>query len=182
MRNWQQPAARLLKECSLSDHLTDHTVRNLCQSGGRYGRAGVVHVHATDRGRGVVSCAQERAYDSAFVSPEGAAGEGPCLGSLSRLCLVGDAKAPTGSVNRASFLDRRSRQRSAFIPRSRHCLCCPPCTAPISNLPTTDGREIRLRRSTEPIAEQKSLLHQLSLSLPERLKSLSKCSAGFTKA
>ena len=44
-------------------------------------------------------------------------------------------------------------------------------------LPTTDGREIRLRRITEPTTEQKSLLHQLGLSLPERLKSLSKCSA-----
>src|SRR6266436_1058241 len=44
-------------------------------------------------------------------------------------------------------------------------------------LPTTDGREVRLRRITEPTAEQKSLLHQLGLSLPERLKSLSKCSA-----
>ena len=44
-------------------------------------------------------------------------------------------------------------------------------------LPTTDGREIRLRRITEPTAEQKSLLHQLGLTLPQRLKSLSKCSA-----
>jgi hypothetical protein len=44
-------------------------------------------------------------------------------------------------------------------------------------LPTTDGREIRLRRITEPTAEKKSLLHQLGLTLPERLKSLSKCSA-----
>jgi hypothetical protein len=43
-------------------------------------------------------------------------------------------------------------------------------------LPTTDGREIRLRRITEPTTEQKSLLHQLGFSLPERLKSLSKCS------
>jgi transposase len=43
-------------------------------------------------------------------------------------------------------------------------------------LPTTDGREIRLRRITEPTTELKSLLHQLGLSLPERLKSLSKCS------
>ena len=43
-------------------------------------------------------------------------------------------------------------------------------------LPTTDGREIRLRRITEPTAEQKSLLHRLGLSLPERLKSLTKCS------
>jgi hypothetical protein len=49
-------------------------------------------------------------------------------------------------------------------------------------LPTTDGREIRLRRITEPTAEQKSLLHQLGLSLPDRLKSLSKCSADFATA
>ena len=49
-------------------------------------------------------------------------------------------------------------------------------------LPTTDGREIRLRRITEPTAEQKSLLHQLGLSLPERLKSLSQCSADFATA
>src|ERR1700687_1230665 len=49
-------------------------------------------------------------------------------------------------------------------------------------LPTTDGREIRLRRITEPTAEQKSLLHRLGLSLPERLKSLSKCSADFASA
>ena len=49
-------------------------------------------------------------------------------------------------------------------------------------LPTTDGREIRLRRITEPTAEQKSLLHQLRLSLPERLKSLSTCSADFATA
>jgi transposase len=37
-------------------------------------------------------------------------------------------------------------------------------------LPTIDGREIRLRRITEPDAEQKSLLHQLRLSLPDRLE------------
>jgi transposase len=44
-------------------------------------------------------------------------------------------------------------------------------------LPTTDGREIRLRRITEPTAEQKSLLYQLGLSLPERLDFHPKCSA-----
>ena len=44
-------------------------------------------------------------------------------------------------------------------------------------LPTTDGREIRLRRVTEPTQEQKSLLHQLGLTLPERLKIPPKCSA-----
>ena len=42
-------------------------------------------------------------------------------------------------------------------------------------LPTTDGREIRLRRVTEPTTEQKSLLRQLGLSLPQRLNP--KCSA-----
>jgi hypothetical protein len=38
-------------------------------------------------------------------------------------------------------------------------------------LPTTDGREIRLRRVTEATAEQKSLLQQLRLSIPDRLES-----------
>jgi transposase len=43
-------------------------------------------------------------------------------------------------------------------------------------LPTTDGREIRLRRITEPTAEQRSLLQQLGLSLPEHLQFNRKCS------
>lgn len=43
-------------------------------------------------------------------------------------------------------------------------------------LPTTDGREIRLRRITEPTAEQKSLLQQLRLSLPDRLDGSRECS------
>src|SRR6266581_734237 len=43
-------------------------------------------------------------------------------------------------------------------------------------LPTTDGREIRLRRITEPTAEQKSLLQQLGLRLPERFELNRKCS------
>jgi hypothetical protein len=38
-------------------------------------------------------------------------------------------------------------------------------------LPTTDGREIRLRRITEPTMEQKSLLRQLGICLPEHLRS-----------
>jgi transposase len=44
-------------------------------------------------------------------------------------------------------------------------------------LPTTDGREIRLRRITEPTAEQKSLLRQLGISLPEHLQFNRQCSA-----
>ncbi|MBI1899274.1 MAG: hypothetical protein HYS04_22465 [Acidobacteria bacterium] len=43
-------------------------------------------------------------------------------------------------------------------------------------LPTTDGREIRLRRITEPTAEQKSLLQQLRLSLPDRFERNRECS------
>jgi transposase len=49
-------------------------------------------------------------------------------------------------------------------------------------LPTTDGREIRLRRITEPSLEQKSLLHQLGISLPDRLKNSPKCSADLATA
>jgi transposase len=44
-------------------------------------------------------------------------------------------------------------------------------------LPTTDGREIRLRRITEPTAEQKSLLRHLGIGLPERLQFNRECSA-----
>jgi transposase len=44
-------------------------------------------------------------------------------------------------------------------------------------LPTTDGREIRLRRITEPTAEQKILLHQLGLTLPDHLQFNRECSA-----
>jgi transposase len=49
-------------------------------------------------------------------------------------------------------------------------------------LPTTDGREIRLRRITEPNAEQKSLLQQLGLSLPAHFELNRKCSADSAAA
>jgi transposase len=49
-------------------------------------------------------------------------------------------------------------------------------------LPTTDGREIRLRRITEPTAEQKSLLQQLGLSLPDRLEHNRECSVDSATA
>jgi hypothetical protein len=49
-------------------------------------------------------------------------------------------------------------------------------------LPTTDGREIRLRRITEPTTEQKSLLQQLGLSLPERFELNRECSADSATA
>jgi transposase len=44
-------------------------------------------------------------------------------------------------------------------------------------LPTTDGREIRLRRITEPDADQKSLLRQLGINLPDYFQLNRKCSA-----
>src|SRR3954454_8138226 len=44
-------------------------------------------------------------------------------------------------------------------------------------LPTTDGREIRLRRITEPTAEQRSVLQQLGLVLPAHFELNRKCSA-----
>jgi transposase len=49
-------------------------------------------------------------------------------------------------------------------------------------LPTTDGREIRLRRITEPTAEQKLLLRQLGISLPEHLQSSRECSVDSATA
>jgi hypothetical protein len=49
-------------------------------------------------------------------------------------------------------------------------------------LPTTDGHEIRLRPITEPTTEQKSLLRQLGINLPERLRFHHRCSANSAVA
>jgi len=49
-------------------------------------------------------------------------------------------------------------------------------------LPTTDGHEIRLRRITEPTPEQKELLRQLGMTLPERFELNRKCSGDFAVA
>jgi transposase len=49
-------------------------------------------------------------------------------------------------------------------------------------LPTTDNREIRLRRITEPTAAQKRLLNQLDISLPDQLQLNQQCSADFAVA
>jgi transposase len=49
-------------------------------------------------------------------------------------------------------------------------------------LPTTDGREIRLRRITEPTAEQNLLLRQLGISLPEHLRFNCECSVDSATA
>ena len=49
-------------------------------------------------------------------------------------------------------------------------------------LPTVEGREIRLRRITEPEAEQRSLLHALQIHLPERLDPMPKRSVDSASA
>jgi transposase len=49
-------------------------------------------------------------------------------------------------------------------------------------LPTVDGREIRLRRITEPEDAQRSLLNALHIHLPERFDAMPKCSADSATA
>jgi transposase len=49
-------------------------------------------------------------------------------------------------------------------------------------LPTIEGRELRLRRITEPSAEQKQLLQQLGISLPDHSQIQPKCSVDFAIA
>ena len=67
------------------------------------------------------------------------------------------------------------RNRSAFSPAKALALLGTLISADIV-LPTTDGREIRLRRVTTPTAEQKQLLDQLGITLPSRLNSDRECS------
>ncbi len=40
------------------------------------------------------------------------------------------------------------------------------CTSETTSVPTTDGRQLRLSRYTQPEAEHRMLLQQLRLSLP----------------
>lgn len=49
-------------------------------------------------------------------------------------------------------------------------------------LPTTDGREIRLRRITTPSEEQGRLLNALGITLPDRLQMNYECSADSATA
>jgi transposase len=49
-------------------------------------------------------------------------------------------------------------------------------------LPTTDGRQIRLRRITSPTREQKTLFDQLHIHIPDRLSLDQECSADFAIA
>ena len=46
-------------------------------------------------------------------------------------------------------------------------------------LPTTDGRQIRLRRTTQPTPEQQQLLDQLEITIPRSLEWNTECSADF---
>jgi transposase len=46
-------------------------------------------------------------------------------------------------------------------------------------LPTTDGREIRLRRVTQPTPEQQRLLDQLEITIPTHLEWNAECSGDF---
>src|ERR1700756_256174 len=49
-------------------------------------------------------------------------------------------------------------------------------------LPTTDARQIRLRRVTSPTREQQTLFEQLHIQLPDRLNLDQECSADFASA
>jgi transposase len=49
-------------------------------------------------------------------------------------------------------------------------------------LPTTDGRQIRLRRVTSPTREQQVLFEQLHIHIPDRLNLDQECSADFATA
>ena len=49
-------------------------------------------------------------------------------------------------------------------------------------LPTTDGREIRLRRVAKPTSDQQRLLDQLEITIPEHLEWNAECSGDFVTA
>jgi len=60
------------------------------------------------------------------------------------------------------------RKGSALSPSKALALLSTLVSADI-DLPTTDGREIRLQRITKPTSEQKQLFDQLGIAVPDRL-------------
>jgi hypothetical protein len=129
------------------------------------------------RSRGVVARAEERVFYPTFVQKEPRVKAYVLEAFLSYALRVtlkhlqkrGPAIAPQPSASGVENIQPIS-------PKKVVALLSTVQSADVV-LSTTDGREIRLRRITDTTAEQKSLLQQLGLSLPERLKSLSKCSA-----
>ena len=73
------------------------------------------------------------------------------------------------------------RKGSALSPSKALALLATLVSADIL-LPTTDGREIRLRRVTTPTPEQKQLLDQLGIAVPDRLSFDQECSADSASA
>jgi hypothetical protein len=110
------------------------------------------------------SLVEQRAFYPTFVPSEGAAGQ---------------AHELVAFLGYALWVTRKASAEASAYPYNTQPISPKKALALLSTLqsanivlPTTDGREIRLRRVTEPTAEQKSMLRQLGLSLPERLKSL----------
>lgn len=100
----------------------------------------------------------------------GGVGRGACnhaLGGLSRLRALGHVETP---------LHRRG---TGLTPARALALLATLQSADII-LPTTDGREIRLRRVTRPTPEQQQqLLDQLDITIPTHLEWNAECSGDF---
>jgi hypothetical protein len=129
------------------------------QSTGGHGRRDVGQVHAVDRGRGGLPRAEERAFDSAAVSSKEPRVKAHVMVAflgyalwvtLKHLLKRRAAVEPKPSVSGVENAQPISPMRTLSLLSTLQ-------SADIV-LPTTDGREIRLRRITEPTAEQKSLL------------------------
>src|SRR3954451_13173907 len=127
------------------------------QSAGRHRRRALVPLHAVNRGRGHVPRTEKRTVHSAPVSSTGAGRQSSCDGRLRRLRFVGhaetSAEAPGGdslqlSANEATNVQPFSAMKALALLSTLQ-------SADIV-LPTTDGREIRLRRITEPTPEPES--------------------------
>jgi hypothetical protein len=157
-----------------------YLLRTKLQNGHR--RTTVGEVYAVDRSRSLFPSAEERAFDSARIFINWSRVKAHVM-----VAFLGYALWVT--------LKHLLKRREAVEPKpsasgvdNAQPLSPMKALSPLSTLqsadivlPTADGREIRLRRITEPTPEQKSLLHQLRLSLPDRLESNRGCSVDSAK-
>jgi transposase len=150
---------------------------------GANGRGVVGQIHAVERSRSLLPSAEERAFDPAAVPSKESRVKAHVmvafLGYALWVTLKHWLKRRPALVPKPSLSGVDNAQPSS--PSKALALLSTLDSADIV-LPTTDGREIRLRRITEPDAEQKSLLQQLGLSLPDRLQFQRECSVDSATA
>jgi hypothetical protein len=89
--------------------LAKHSLPAAQQPAGGNARGVMVEIYAVDRGRSIIPGTEERTFDLASLSSEGAARQSPRDGSVSGVSALGHLKTSAAAPDRILANDRDSR-------------------------------------------------------------------------